>query len=449
MNKFMKKILIIITLACVGMFYSCKDKVEIPSGGFAWFDEGDILQKSNPSPTTVNVGQALLFVSTANDADVYTVWPGELGYDYTKRLLNDTLLDDTVNVVNKKNQGLALSLRSGEFRSQSYKYTKIGENTIYFVSRNITDGGREYKEVVDSAKITVIDTVAALFVPSGEDAGTYRFLPLAPAGAEYEESGSTVTLFVSHSDDLSEVSIVIKAGRCEVTVDQGTVAETSAGTLWTGSLETDRTITVTSASGYTNTYTLTAEKGTAPTPSSEKEMLSFSVNGYTAEISGTSVNLEVPTALDITDVKPVFTLSDNAEVSVGGVEQTSNSTSVDLSAILTYTVKAADGSTVDYTVTTTTVDTKMTAFAFSNLNPVVKIDNIVGNTIDFTLFPGTDITTLIPSITMTKFAQASYTNGGQDVAIESGVTEIDFSAPVEISVYTDVDTVKYTVNVGF
>src|SRR5690606_17522990 len=187
--------------------------------------------------------------------------------------------------------------------------------------------------------------------------------------------------------------------------------ETASGARWTGSLETNRTITVTSASGYTNTYTLTAEKGTAPIPSSEKEMLSFSVNGYTAEISGTAVNLEVPTALDITDVKPVFTLSDNAEVSVGGVTQTSNSTSVDLSAILTYTVKAADGSTVDYTVTTTTVDTKMTAFAFSNLNPVVKIDNIVGNVINITVFPGTDITTLIPSITMTKFAQASYTNG--------------------------------------
>jgi len=443
----MKKFLLFITVACVGVFFSCKE-IDVPTGGFAWYDEGDFIKRENPNPNPVQLGQPLIFISTSNDANMYTVWFGEKGFDYTKRFLADSLLSDTLNRVSSKNQGKPLVLLNNEYRTQStYKYSNIGDYTVYFVSRNFNDKEKIYEEVVDSMKITVIDTIAELF---GTDETKYRFRTSVPSKAPYTVDGDKVTLLVPYDTDLSEVVILIKADRAQVSFDQALIdTVTSNGTVWKLNLETDRTITVTSASGYSNTYTLTAVKGTAPIPSSEKEILSFSVAGYDAEITGTTINVDVPSALDLTTVTPIFTLSDGATVSVGGVEQVSNETVSDLTAVLTYTVEAEDGTTTDYTVTASTIPTQMSSFYLSNLNPTIGSDNIIGTSIDLTVFTGTDITSLIPSITMTKFAQAFYNNGTDDVNIESGVTEIDFTAPVEIFIYSPVDTVKYTVTVGF
>src|SRR5690625_1664240 len=83
---------------------------------------------------------------------------------------------------------------------------------------------------------------------------------------------------------------------------------------------------------------------------SEKEMEYYqpTINDETGEISNEN---EIPKNIDITSLRPTFTLSEkDAIVKVNGVKQISGLQRLDFSKSVTYTIEGEDGTSRDYTV---------------------------------------------------------------------------------------------------
>src|SRR5262249_53136703 len=136
----------------------------------------------------------------------------------------------------------------------------------------------------------------------------------------------------------------------------------------------------------------------------------------TATISATSILAIVPFGSTVTGLKATFTLSTGATVSVGGVAQTSNTSSNDFTNPVTYTVTAADGGTKDFVVTVIAAANPaaaLTSFSFVGQNtpgtagtggtatpPNANLKGttnavITGTALSIGVAPGTDVTTLV------------------------------------------------------
>lgn len=94
----------------------------------------------------------------------------------------------------------------------------------------------------------------------------------------------------------------------------------------------------------------------------EKKILSFSFEGLSPAVAGAidenakTVNLSVPAGTDVSSLAATFVLSSGASATVGGVGQVSGLTINNFTNIVTYTVAASDGTTVDYAVAVTVED---------------------------------------------------------------------------------------------
>jgi hypothetical protein len=112
---------------------------------------------------------------------------------------------------------------------------------------------------------------------------------------------------------------------------------------------------VSAADGSTATYVVTVTLAS----SSAKVMSTFSLAGGSSSlavtsgtISGTAIAVTVPNATNVTALVATFT-STGASVKIGAVVQASAVTANNFTSPVAYTVTAADGSTVIYTVTVT------------------------------------------------------------------------------------------------
>ncbi len=148
-----------------------------------------------------------------------------------------------------------------------------------------------------------------------------------------------------------------------------------------------------------------------------------------------TVTVEVPFGTDVTALVAVFTLS-GAGITVNNVEQESEVTANDFTNPVIYTVEAADGSTVDYTVTVIVGlnDAKdITGFTIPNQTA----SDISGTEITVSMPAETDVIALVPEITHT----------GASINPASGVAR-DFTNPVVYTVTAaDSSTKQYTVTV--
>jgi len=142
--------------------------------------------------------------------------------------------------------------------------------------------------------------------------------------------------------------------------------------------------------------------------SSEKEMLSFSVSVNGVECKGAidatskTVVLEVPRGTDITKLSPVTTISPKATVTPESI------TPQNFTSPVTYTVTAEDGTKQVYTVKLTAKknsDRSILSFKFSKLTPeVVGVVDEASKTVTLTVPYGTDVKTLVPTITVSEGA---------------------------------------------
>lgn len=426
----MKKILFILTCAAI-FAVSCKPHEE-PTGGFVIYDEADYalnqVDLSKATDLTVekklSVGQTIVFVAENSDADYYAVYPGEKGNNYYNRNLPDTIPNDT-NYVSMKKNGYPLTKSNNRFVFTYGGYSLPGEYTIVFVSRNVYENGAIIKETIDSLKVTVEDFQTDLF---GTNATNYKFIVVKPKGSTYEYDGdATVTVTVPYGSNLADAQINLKAYNGVITFDESTSLTVNDLGLysWKGSLsKTDpRIITVTSLNGVSKDYTVNVVETPGTT---DKDLLTYKVDSYVGTLSGSTYTVAVPAEISLVDVKPEFTVSENAKAFIGSTEQTSKETVVDLSSGATYKIVAQDNSEKNYTIAIDKQVSSITALSFNELNPlrVGTIDQ-GAKTIDVSFFSGTDLETLVPTFTLSNSFVKLYIGSTQ---IVSGETEIDLTS---------------------
>ena len=188
-----------------------------------------------------------------------------------------------------------------------------------------------------------------------------------------------------------------------------------------------------------NYYRINVE--VTPAPNSTKAITAFNFNGLTPNVTGTvnevakTIALTVPYGTDVTALVPSITHT-GASVSPNTGIPTNFTSPVE------YTVTAADSTSVKYTVTVSVAANPakaITAFNFNGLTPNVTgtVDE-VAKTIALTVPYGTDVTSLVPTITHT----------GTSISPNTGIAK-DFTSPVEYTVTAaDSTSVKYTVTVS-
>jgi|GEM_PF-1520979 len=168
--------------------------------------------------------------------------------------------------------------------------------------------------------------------------------------------------------------------------------------------------------------------------SSEKAISGFAFSGLspavTGSVSGNAITATVPFGTTPTALVPTITTSAKATISpTSGVAQ-------DFTNPVIYTVTAEDGSTQRYTVTVGVGKSPakdIIAFAFSGLSPAVTgVIDATAKTISATVASGTDVTKLVPTLTLSPKSTVSPATGvAQDfskavvytVTAEDGTTQ--------------------------
>ncbi|HUL58558.1 MAG TPA: hypothetical protein VLU43_04750, partial [Anaeromyxobacteraceae bacterium] len=182
--------------------------------------------------------------------------------------------------------------------------------------------------------------------------------------------------------------------------------------------------TVTAADSSTKDYTVTVNVALNPA----KDITAFTILGVNGDITASAISLTLPFGTPVTALTPAIQITGASVSPASGV-------ATDFTTPVVYTVTAADGSTKDYTVTVNVAlnpAKDIVAFVIDGVS-----GTIAGTGIALTLPFGTDVTALIPAVTIT----------GASVSPASGVAT-DFTIPVVYTVTAaDGSTKDYTVTV--
>ena len=166
-------------------------------------------------------------------------------------------------------------------------------------------------------------------------------------------------------------------------------------------------------------------------------------------ISDSTIAVEVPFGTDVTALVATFSAS-GSSVDVGSVLQSSGLTPNDFNDVVTYSVTAEDGSTLDYNINVSFDDTSKSITAFSFLaSDNNSLDSDVIGTIS-----ATEIKVVFPYVfDLSQELKATFSTTGASVTVEgkkqtSGGTFNNFDMPVIYTVEAEDGTTKnYTVMV--
>ncbi|MGM0622050.1 MAG: T9SS type A sorting domain-containing protein, partial [Bacteroidota bacterium] len=202
------------------------------------------------------------------------------------------------------------------------------------------------------------------------------------------------------------------------------------------------------------TYTITAEDGTTTQDwvvtvteevvlNDETDILSYGfgippqTGAASIDEANHTVDIEVESGTDVTGLVATFTLSDGATTEVGGVAQSSGTTSNDFSSPVIYTIIAEDGTTEqDWIVTVTEEvvlnnETEILTFDFAESHQVGEAHiNSTTDSIEVVVSAGTDLTDLVATFTLSYGATATV----NEVTQISGTISNDFSNPVTYTI---------------
>ena len=185
-------------------------------------------------------------------------------------------------------------------------------------------------------------------------------------------------------------------------------------------------------------YTVTAEDGTTEmdwlvnvtlAPNHEAQILSFSLPEQTQESVVDSENFtiacEVEAGIDLNDLAPEFTLSENATAFIGTAEQESGTTTNNFRELVTYTIVAEDGTSQDWQISVANAlgtETDFVSFELAEQTSAASID-LVNHMIYVEVQYGTGITALVPTFELSHGTKATVDGEIQ----ESGLSVQDFT----------------------
>ena len=150
-----------------------------------------------------------------------------------------------------------------------------------------------------------------------------------------------------------------------------------------------------------------------PALPSSKEITSFTFPGIgNATILGTNVSITVPYSTNVAAMAPTY-------VHTGASSTPASGSTQNFTTPQTYTITAGNATTTNYTVTVTkapiSVACDMLSFSLGSYS-----SSIVGTNVTLYVPPGTDVTSLSPTFTLSPFATASPLSGSTH----------DFTSPV-------------------
>lgn len=200
------------------------------------------------------------------------------------------------------------------------------------------------------------------------------------------------------------------------------------------------TYIVTAANSTTQNYVVTVN--VAANPAKAITAFSFASPPATGVIdeNAKTIAITVPFGTSKTALVASFTTT-GYSVKVGTTTQTTGVTANNFTNPVTYTVTAADATTQTYVVTVTVAaNTAKAITAFDLTSPATTgVINEGAHTISLTVPYETDVTTLVPTITIT----------GESISPASGVSS-NFTSPVTYTVTAaDSSTQAYVVTVNF
>jgi len=273
---------------------------------------------------------------------------------------------------------------------------------------------------------------------------------LDPTYAEtINATNKTIDVEIYNSADITNL-VAVYTTDAGATVKIGAVAQTSGTTA--NDFTNAVTYTVTSQDGNTvEDWVVTVTKRAVLT---DKDLLTFSfpaIIGAVGTIDQTTYNvaITVPFSTDLTTLIAKFTHSTLSKVTVGGVDQVSETTANDFTNQVVYTVTAENGSTRNYYVNVTKAVAStaklLTYFAFEALDPdAVGVIDEAAKTVAVTVPFATDVTTLAATYTHSYLSTVNIGGAAQT----SGATVNDFTNPVVYQVVAeDGSTADYTVTV--
>ena len=246
-------------------------------------------------------------------------------------------------------------------------------------------------------------------------------------------NGQNISVVVPAGTNVSNLVAQYVTTGVSISVGGITQVNSVSGNNFTSPLQ----YVVKAANGTTQTYTVTVTFAS----SSANSMISYSLNGTSGVIDGQTIYVTMPFGTNLNNLLIATYTTSGVNVSIGAKSQVSTETQNVFTAPVVYTVKAANGSTQNYTVIVTVAPSSakaITAFSINDSNGIIDGQNIY-----VTLPFGTDITNLNPTFTST--GESVSINGTLQV---SGVTSNDFTSPVLYTVTAaDSSTQNYTVTV--
>lgn len=381
--------------------------------------------------TVILAGMLLSGVANAqSNQAVITAFNFNLPWTYTERIavvdnLNSTIQVPVYNTANLTSVAAVFTVSSGATVRIGSVIQTSGV-TLHNYSSSVT-------LVVTSQDLSVtrnyVVSIVRNAISSQKEMLEFSFAGITGVTSSIN-SDYTVNVTVPYSTDLTSLIATFSVSPVAAVSVSG-VAQVSGVTV--NNFATTVPYLVTAENSSYRIFYVTVQKATART---ENLLTSFEFRSFEPDITGIidqanhKVTVTVPFSTNLTDLVPHFTSSPLSTVWVGANQQTSGTTSNSFAGAVTYTVKAEDGTPLDYEVTVLKAEASsgcdLTSFSFPNLTPsVAGIINQLADpkTVNLIVPYGTNLTNLVASFT----TSANTTVSVSGVVQTSGVTVNNFT----------------------
>jgi hypothetical protein len=296
---------------------------------------------------TAEDGSSKTYTVTVTQSPKLSADKDFLSFGIKTPAINGTINGTTINVVVP--DGTSLSSLIANFTVSPNATVKVGSatQTSGVTTNNFTSTVVYTVTAQDGTtkNYTVVITTQSTSGSSAKELISFAiYQPILPGVI----NGTTVTINSStKSIDIASLLVSFEVSPGAKLVLSGTTLTSRVSKLnFTNAV----TVTVIAADGSKKDYIINL----ILPKSSQKEVVFFkSMNPYSVgkiDVLKKEIRISVPYGTLVSQIQPVFMVSEGATVKIGSVQQISGANTVDFTKPVVYTIVAEDGSTVTYTV---------------------------------------------------------------------------------------------------
>lgn len=262
--------------------------------------------------------------------------------------------------------------------------------------------------------------------------------------AQVQRIGNNFSIVLPYGTNISNLNVAFQTTGAKVMYNG---APLQSGSSFVNFTLSPVIFTVHAADGSTQEFYVSVTTQSVPATS---DMLSFAINGVSANIVGDTISLTLPFGSSLADRVATFT-TNGVSVKIGNVVQTSGQNINDFRGPVVYTVQAYDNTSKNYTVKVTNAlnpEKAFNSFSISAAGGTV-VGSISQSSIRVEgLHCDADLTKLSPTFTYSGKTVIAVTPSGQEMIQYSNNSSLDFTRPVTYLVKAQDDsTITYVVSV--